>query len=43
MLAYNYFLLGDTVGMMKVLNYLLQESDATEDDYTVGISAAINE
>ncbi len=43
MLAYNYFLLGDTVGMMKVLNYLLQESDATEDDYSVGISAAIDE
>jgi hypothetical protein len=27
--------------MMKVLNYLLQEPDATEDDYAVGISAAL--
>lgn len=42
-LAYNYSLLGDMVGMMKVLNYLLQESDATEDDYAVAISAALNE
>ena len=41
-LAYNYSLLSDTVGMMKVLNYLLQEQDATEDDYAVAISAAIN-
>lgn len=42
-LAYNYSLLGDTVGMMKVLNYLLQESDVTEDDYAIAISAALNE
>ena len=41
-LAYNYSLLGDSVGMMKVMNYLLQEKDATEDDYAVAISAAIN-
>lgn len=36
-------MLDDTVGMMKVLNYLLQENDATEDDFAVGISAAIKE
>ena len=36
-------MLDDTVGMMKVFNYLLQESDATEDDFAVGISAAIKE
>ncbi len=42
-LAYNYSMLDDTVGMMKVLNYLLQENDATEDDFAVGISAAIKE
>ena len=27
--------------MMKVMNYLLQEKDATEDDYAVAISLAI--
>jgi hypothetical protein len=42
-LAYNYSLLGDTVGMMKVLNYLLQEPDVTEDDYAVAISTALRE
>jgi tetratricopeptide (TPR) repeat protein len=42
-LAYNYSLLGDTVGMMKVLNYLIQEPDATEDDHTIAISQAIKE
>jgi hypothetical protein len=42
-LAYNYSLLGDTVGMMKVLNYLLQEADVTEDDYAVAISTALRE
>lgn len=40
-LAYNYSLLGDTVGMMKVLGYLLQEHDATEDDAAVAISLAL--
>jgi hypothetical protein len=29
--------------MMKVLSYLLDSADATEDDFTVGISAAIEE
>ena len=42
-LAYNYSLLGDSVGMMKVLNYLLQEPDATEDDFTVWVSSALLE
>ncbi len=42
-LAYNYSLLGDTAGLMKVINYLLQENDVREDDYAVGISVAIVE
>ena len=29
--------------MMKVLGYLLQESDVSEDDFTVAISTAIND
>ncbi len=29
--------------MMKVLNYLLQEPDVTEDDYAVAISSALSE
>jgi tetratricopeptide (TPR) repeat protein len=39
-LAYNYSLLGDTMGMMKVLGYLVQEPDASEDDFAVAISLA---
>lgn len=42
-LAYNYSLLWDTVGMLKVMNYLLQEADATEDDFAVGVSLAIQD
>jgi tetratricopeptide (TPR) repeat protein len=42
-LAYNYSLLGDIVGMMKVMGYLLAESDATVDDFAVGISTALHE
>lgn len=42
-LAYNYSLLDDFVGMMKVMNYLLQEEDAMEDDFVVGISLALEE
>lgn len=42
-LAYNYSLLGDTVGMMKVLGYLVQEHDASEDDFAVAISLALSE
>lgn len=42
-LAYNYSQLSDTVGMMKVLNYLLQEDDVTEEDYAVAISLARGE
>jgi tetratricopeptide (TPR) repeat protein len=41
LLAYNYARLSDTVGMIKVLSYLLAEPDVTEDDYAVGISTAI--
>lgn len=42
-LAYNYSLLDDTIGMMKVMNYLLQEDDVVEDDFVVGISLALEE
>lgn len=39
-LAYNYARIGDLTGMSKVLSYLLQEKDVTEDDYAVAISLA---
>ena len=42
-LAYNYAALGDNAAMLKVLSYLLQESDITEDDYAVAISLALRE
>lgn len=41
-LAYNYSILGDTVGMMKVLSYLTQEPDASVDDFAVAISLALS-
>lgn len=42
-LAYNYSLLGDISSLLKVMNYLLQEADATEDDFAVGVSMALSE
>ncbi len=42
-LAYNYAALGDHVGMLKVLAYLIQETDVTIDDYSVAISLALRE
>lgn len=42
-LAYNYSILGDTVGMMKVLTYLVQEHDASVDDFAVAISLALSQ
>lgn len=42
-LAYNYAALGDHAAMLKVLSYLLQESDVTEDDYAVAISLALRQ
>jgi tetratricopeptide (TPR) repeat protein len=42
-LAYNYAALGDHAGMLKVLSYLLQESDVTEDDYAVAVSLALRQ
>ncbi len=42
-LAYNYAALGDHAGMLKVLSYLLQETDVTADDYAVAISLALRE
>lgn len=42
-LAYNYAALGDNPAMLKVLTYLLQESDVTEDDYAVAVSLALRE
>lgn len=40
-LAYNYAALGDNASMLKVLSYLIQETDATEDDFAVAISLAL--
>jgi tetratricopeptide (TPR) repeat protein len=42
-LAYNYGALGDTASMLKVLSYLIQETDATEDDFAVAISLALSQ
>ncbi len=42
-LAYNYAAQGDSVSMLKVLSYLLQEPDVTEDDYAVAISLALRQ
>ena len=42
-LAYNYAAMGDHASMLKVLSYLLQESDVTEDDYAVAISLALRQ
>ncbi len=42
-LAYNYAALGDNVSMLKVLSYLIQESDVTEDDFAVAISLALHQ
>jgi tetratricopeptide (TPR) repeat protein len=42
-LAYNYAAMGDHASMLKVLSYLLQESDVTEDDYAVAISLALKQ
>ena len=42
-LAYNYASLGDHASMLKVLSYLLQESDVSEDDYAVALSLALDE
>jgi len=40
-LAYNYYMLGDSLGMIKVISYLLQEPDVVEDDFAVAISLAL--
>lgn len=40
-LAYNYYLSGDERSMMNVFWYLLQEKEATIDDYSLGIYHAI--
>lgn len=42
-LAYNYAKIGDKEWMQKVLAYLLQESDVTEDDYAVAVSLAFEQ
>ncbi len=42
-LAYNYSLLGDSTALIRVMNYLLQEKDAKEDDFAVGISIALSQ
>lgn len=40
-LAYNYAKINDIEGMKKVLSYLLQEENATEDDFAVAVSLAV--
>ncbi len=40
-LAYNYSALNDNISMLKVLGYLIQEQDVTEDDFAVAISLAL--
>ncbi len=40
-LAYNYSALHDNAAMLKVLWYLIQETDVTEDDFAVAISLAL--
>lgn len=42
-LAYNYAKIGDLAGMQKVLSYLLQEQDVSEDDFSVAISLALSQ
>lgn len=42
-LAYNYSALGDNASMLKVLSYLIQESDVTEDDFAVAVSLALHQ
>lgn len=42
-LAYNYNTLGDTISMIKVLSYLVQEENAKEEDFSVAISLAIGQ
>lgn len=39
-LAYNYLMLDDTASMLKVMNYLLQRTEAKEDDYIIGVITA---
>ncbi|MDD2916260.1 MAG: hypothetical protein PHH70_00240 [Candidatus Gracilibacteria bacterium] len=40
-LMYNYYVLGDKKGMMKIFRHLLKEPDVTEDDFIVAVHIAI--
>lgn len=40
-LAYNYYLLSDTENMLKTFGYLIDEKDATENDFYLAIYSAI--
>lgn len=42
-LAYNYYSLMDIDGMIEVLNYLVKEPDATEDDFAIAVHMSIGE
>lgn len=42
-MAYNYYTLMDIEGMVKVLGYLIQEEDATEDDFAIAVYMAWNQ
>lgn len=42
-LAYNYYIIWDKKNMLKVFRYILDEKDATPDDYAVALFTAIEE
>lgn len=42
-LVYNYYLLGDKRGTFKIFRYLLDEADATKEDFEIAVFTAIEE
>lgn len=42
-LAYNYYIIWDTKNMLKVFRYILDETDTTQEDYSVALFTAIEE
>ncbi len=41
-MAYNYYTLMDLPSMIKVLRYLIEEPDATEDDFAIAVYISID-
>ncbi len=39
-LLYNYYILGDIKGMLKIFRYLLKEPDVSEDDFIIAVQMA---